>query len=1140
MADQQALDKVVSHLNGDSSESLAEVLVESGAVSAGDKIALEHLLERHLAKHGDDPQASISSLVSFSTPVESPASLADTITFVPAANAAHHPPRLFGDYELLGEIARGGMGVVYKARQAKLNRFVALKMIRSGELADDEQVQRFYAEAESAAKLDHPGIVPVYEVGQANGQHFFSMALVVGTSLNEQVKNDGPLPPKEAARLLKLVVEAVEYAHGKGIIHRDIKPQNILLDEAGQPRLTDFGLAKQVLGQSELTATGQVMGTPSYMPPEQASGKLDEIGTASDVYSLGATLYFVLTGRPPFQTASMAETIRQVLDVQPVPLRRLNPEIPRDLETICLKCLRKESVKRYGTAAELAADLGNWLENRPIVARPVGRAEKAWLWCKRRPTLVLMSLLLVVLSVVGTVAGTLISLERQNTTRIEGLVGRLVSAEPNQLSEIVKELDANPSKADAFLSPLLSSNASTPGEKRSQLHARLARVSRDPSLIEPLVEELLTGKVSYVLPIRQQLRPSAAQLTEQFRVLLRDEKVDAERRFRAALALADYVPDTEAAAWIDQDLKFVAQQLVSANAEFQPPLRDALRPIRARLLADLERIFADPTATDAQRLGAANAIVDYASTDIGKLAKLLTFATPEQYKVLYPIVAASPTPGALEDLGKIAATLPPADLGSVKRVAFGQRRANAAVTLLRLGEREKVLPVFEMTDDPEALTQFIFRYRERGVGVDSLLDCLRIVSDAPQDRHPKNTRYALLLALGELKLEEIPAARREALLKQLADWYRQDPSSGVHGAAGWLLRQWGQTDIARQVDQTPVPYAAGREWFTLAIQVTAKSKSVLGGLPEHTTKQTFYYTFIVFPPGDYTIGSVVDEPERTLREASEQRHGAKLTRPFALLDREVTMAELIAFSPQHYSGYMQQFKARPEVAGFAADWYDSVGFCRWLGQQSGLPEGDQPYASPESLDKETYPREPNPAANWAPRDWPVELGRRGFRLPTEAECEVASRAGARTAYGYGSDVGLLGRFGWFTENSGKHVHPPRELRPSVRGLFDLHGNLLEWTHDWFDDFGSEGVTDPLVSKRGSMRVCRSGSWNHDAANGRSAIRNGGDPTNRTSSSGFRLALSLSGVTPEAGQGKGAEPAGGGTKGASAEQRPEMP
>ena len=211
-------------------------------------------------------------------------------------------------------------------------------------------------------------------------------------------------------------------------------------------------------------------------------------------------------------------------------------------------------------------------------------------------------------------------------------------------------------------------------------------------------------------------------------------------------------------------------------------------------------------------------------------------------------------------------------------------------------------------------------------------------------------------------------------------------------------------------------------------------------------------------------------------------------------------------------------------------------FSRWLGQQSGLPETDQSYADLESLDKETYPSEPDPDSNWAPRDSPLELGRRGFRLPTESEWEFASRAGARTSYGYGSDVSLLGRFGWFQENSGKHVHPPRELRPSVRGVFDLHGNLLEWTHDWFSGFKAEPLTDPLGSIRGSHRVYRGGGWSNEAALCRSAYRYTDDPSIRGSSLGFRLALSPS---SESGV-KGAKPVGVGTEGASAEQRPEMP
>jgi eukaryotic-like serine/threonine-protein kinase len=328
----------------------------------------------------------------------------------PTEPASTSPPplgsvRYFGDYELLSEIARGGMGVVYRARQVSLNRPVALKMILTGQLAGEDDVKRFHIEAEAAANLDHPGIVPIFEIGEHDGQHFFSMGFVEGTSLAARVA-DGPLPPREAADLTRQVAEAMHYAHDKGVIHRDLKPGNVLLDRAGHPKVTDFGLAKKLQSDSGLTQTGQVMGTPSYMPPEQAEGK--EVGPLADVYSLGAVLYCLLTGRPPFQAASPMDTLKQVVEQEPVPARQLNPSVPRDLETICLKCLEKEPGKRYASAGALAEDLNRFHLGEPIQARPVGTAEQCWRWCRRNPAVATltgtMTFLLLATSVVSGLA----------------------------------------------------------------------------------------------------------------------------------------------------------------------------------------------------------------------------------------------------------------------------------------------------------------------------------------------------------------------------------------------------------------------------------------------------------------------------------------------------------------------------------------------------------------------------------------------------------------------------------------------------------------------------------------------------------------------------------------------------------------
>lgn len=319
------------------------------------------------------------------------------------AIGANHPEgeaKELGDFVLLQVLGRGGMGIVYKAHQKSLNRTIALKLIRTGELADEKDVERFKVEAQSAAILHHPSIVSIFETGEVKNRHYISMAYIEGQSLSDRIK-ESPLEAKEAASLAMSITEAIQYAHQCGVIHRDLKPANVLLDLAQKPHLTDFGLAKKIGSDSSLTASGAILGTPSYMPPEQAKGSMDEVNESADIYSLGAIIYAMLCGRPPFQAENSFITLSQVITQEPVAPHQLNSSIPVDLETICLKCLEKDPARRYLSAGELAADLKRFLAGELILARPISRPARLWRWCKRKPLIASLSTAFILSLILG-------------------------------------------------------------------------------------------------------------------------------------------------------------------------------------------------------------------------------------------------------------------------------------------------------------------------------------------------------------------------------------------------------------------------------------------------------------------------------------------------------------------------------------------------------------------------------------------------------------------------------------------------------------------------------------------------------------------------------------------------------------------
>jgi serine/threonine-protein kinase len=440
-------------------------------------------------------------------------------------------------YEVLGVLGRGGMGVVYKARQTGLDRLVALKMIRDGALASAEERTRFHVEARAIARLQHPHVVQVFEVSEHQGQPYFSLELVPGGSLAERLRGT-PQPPREAAALVETLAHAVQAAHQEGIIHRDLKPANVLLTPDGAPKVGDFGLAKK-LGDSSWTETGAIMGTPSYMAPEQAQARR-EIGPATDVYSLGAILYEMLTGHPPFRGESSLETLQLVTTQEVLPPRRLQPKVPRDLETICLKCLRKEPARRYVSASELAEDLRRFAAGEPIRARPAGRVERFAAWCRRHPGVAILAALLVLVLSAGLAGVTWKWREAEARKRQAEQAEQRAVARAEAAADALKYLAAS-SVADTF-GPL-SSNSKT----------MIARVGQRPQVVKALQHACSLGEQLLAdAPHPQLLLSLGEQYAELavFQAALK-QRADALRSCRRGLELLDGLDAAEREAVAD-------------------------------------------------------------------------------------------------------------------------------------------------------------------------------------------------------------------------------------------------------------------------------------------------------------------------------------------------------------------------------------------------------------------------------------------------------------------------------------------------------------------------------------------------------------------------------------------------------------
>ena len=678
-------------------------------------------------------------------------------------------------------------------------------------------------------------------------------------------------------------------------------------------------------------------------------------------------------------------------------------------------------------------------------------------------------------------------------------IRQVVTIAPENIEELVNDPVWNQGVIETYIKPIYAdANSSTSAGKKGRLHAEMLAVKYDPSRIESLKAEYLSSADAvYLNPLIYVLGPYAQSLRPEMNALFRNPAAEARKRLHAAIFLIQHPDGAEAQDWSGQEFAFLAEELLKTNAEDQPAIRKLLAPISNQLLPAIEMLFSDPNQDTTIHVAAANAVKDFAKDDRGRIAELIATSNPSQFAILFPLISDEPTQAVFNQLTSIVADTsfsPDSDLKETIRK--GKRLATAAISLIRLGQYSRVAPIFYSTDFPEALSQFIHLAKTEGVTGAQVLACL----EANNYFHDNtNALYACLSLLGDYSIDEFPDVQKRQLVDRVSELYQRHPESKIHGITRWLLLAWSKQYIVDSFESQTIPYALDRQWFQLAIDLPGLDEKGAAG-----TKKRFSYTFVVFPPGKYQLGSTdLLDPDR---QQDETQYVADITYPFAVLDREITFEEIIRFNREPFAQEMIKFQATPLDSAFFTTWFDSVAFCRWLGQQVGLKEIDQAYSDPESLPESQVQRDPT--TKWAPLNWPIDIAKPGFRLPMESEWEISARGDSNSRFSFGGDTALLRHYAWYELNSGRHAHNPRELRPNLRGIYDSQGNVFEWCHGWAREDRPVVETNPVGPPAGASRVDRGGGWYYGANQCRMSFQYGDDPSLRGHNLGFRIALSL--------------------------------
>jgi formylglycine-generating enzyme required for sulfatase activity/tRNA A-37 threonylcarbamoyl transferase component Bud32 len=998
------------------------------------------------------------------------------------------------------------------ARDEEVGREVALKLMRPDRSDDRPGRARFLLEAEITGGLEHPGVVPVYGIGSHDdGRPYYAMRFIRGVSLREAVSTfhastavggDSGSRSLELRKLLDRfldVCDAIAYAHSRGVIHRDIKPRNIMLGPFGETLVVDWGLAKMVdriedlmvLGETtlmpesgsrlEATRSGQRMGTPAYMSPEQAAGRLKDVGPRSDVYSLGATLYNILTGKPPVSDTDLLSMLHRVERGDFEPPRKVAPWVDRALEAVCLKAMSTRPEDRYSSPRALAEDIKKWMADEPVSAWREPTSRRLWRWAKRRQTLVTSTAVGAILAL--TVLGYLGYEERlrqgRRMTAALARVDALGTAQTQALPMIVRQLAPDVELVRDRLERMAAGEGSN-RDGRRRLPGALALLGVDPGQADFLTSFVLSGEPgpAEVLVVRAALAEVGHEVsTEPFRRTLETTPAELnDVQLRGAGVLAGL--DTAAAARTDLAAP-LARKLVTENPLLLGTWSEVFQPVSRGLIDPLLEIYADMSRPE-PRDRTFRLLLEFIdrpenASRAEDLASLLADADPDRARLVIQRLE-----GPLERARAVTALAPLLEDVARYDTPKAARQGRIATALILLGEAGRVWPLFVQRDDPSVRTELVHNLVPYGVKASKVVGRLKTESDT-------SARRALLLCLGGFPLDQLTDSDRQALTADLLERYRVDPDPGMHAAISWLLRtRWGLAKEVAAADQILASsrLPADRDWF---VNGQGQTYSIIRG------------------PLTFRMGSTPQVfPDL---QPSEVDHARRIPRSYAVAGREVTMREYGRFLDAKPAGVIDN-RADPQYRTLSADcaaggmtWFEATRYCNWLSAAEGIPESQW-----------CYPKEFGPGSN-LPADF---LERTGYRLPTEAEWENACRAGTTSAYPFGQAVGWLANYAWFERQSGITMKRVAQLKPNDLGLFDVLGNAYEWLNDPHEPYPLDPAGKPVVDvlrnpscQEDLVRVIRGGAYPLASASNRSAFRSYGiKPSFRYPYIGFRPARTL--------------------------------